>query len=223
MNCKIIQDLLPLYADGIASEETNEAVRKHIAECEECGKIYEKMTERSEIIENPQNSRDVDYMKKIKSRGKKITAAIAGIFSAAAIVLLCLKLFYWGFAVTADDIDIICNMSKHGDNVNGGVYVEFTIEMKNGMALRHDTSQYTSDDCIYTYITPRAVFRMPFDMPKEQSSFLIAYKMYNNTDGYKPLNNELNIILEDTSYNYDIDKMAEEFWQNEEEKWQVLQ
>lgn len=64
MNCKIIQDLLPLYADGIASVETNEAVREHIAECEECGKIYEKMTERSEIIENPQNARDVDYMKK---------------------------------------------------------------------------------------------------------------------------------------------------------------
>lgn len=223
MNCKIIQDLLPLYADGIASEETSEAVRKHIAECEECGKIYEKMTAYTKIIESAQNDREVDYMKKIKSRGKKITAAIVGSFSAAAIVLLCLKLFYWGFAVTADDIDIICNMHKHDDYVDGGVYVEFIIEMKNGMALRHDTSQYASDDCIYKYITPRAVFRMPFDMPKDQSSFSIAYKMYNNTEGYEPLNNELNIILDDTSFNYNIDKMAKEFWQNEEEKLQESQ
>ena len=224
MNCKIIQDLLPLYADGIASEETNEAVREHIAECKECGGIYEKMTAYTKIIESAQNDREVDYMKKIKSRGKKITAAIVGGISAAmAIALLCLKLFYWGFAVTSDDIDIICNMRKHSDDADGGVYVEFTVEMKNGMALRHDTSEYFSDDCIYKYITPRAVFRMPFDMPKDQSSFLIAYQTYNNTDGYKPFNKELNIILEDTSYNYDIDKMAEEFWQNEEKKLQERQ
>ena len=114
-------------------------------------------------------------------------------------------------------------MRKHSDDADGGVYVEFTVEMKNGMALRHDTSEYFSDDCIYKYITPRAVFRMPFDMPKDQSSFLIAYQTYNNTDGYKPFNKELNIILEDTSYNYDIDKMAEEFWQNEEKKLQERQ
>ncbi|MDE6709102.1 MAG: zf-HC2 domain-containing protein [Oscillospiraceae bacterium] len=221
MNCKIIQDLLPLYADGIASEETNEAVSKHIAECEECGKIYEKMTAYTKIIESAQTDRDVNYMKKIKSRGKKTTAAIVGGVSAAiAIALLCVKLFYWGFAVTSDDIDIICNMRKHGDDVDGSVYVEFTVEMKNGMTIRHDFSEYTSDDCIYHYITPKAVFRMPFDMPKDQSSFLIAY---NKVKDQNQFNHELNIILEDTSYNYDIDKMAEEFWQNEEKKWQVLQ
>ena len=211
MNCKIIQDLLPLYADGIASEETNEAVREHIAGCEECGEIYEKMTERSEIIEDPQNARDVDYMKKIKSRGIKITAAIVGgLIAVAAIVLLCLKLFYWGFAVSSDDIDILCTMNGCGD----GVYIEFTAEMKNGMALRYDQKRYTSNGCIYQYITPRAVLKKP----EKWSKLLAAYRTYYNTDDYTQLNHELNIILEDTSYKYDIDKMKEEFRQNEEEK-----
>ena len=213
MNCKIIQDLLPLYADGIASEETNEAVREHIAECEECGKIYEKMTAYTKIIESTQNDREVDYMKKIKSRGIKITAAIVGgLIAAAAIVLLCLKLFYWGFAVSSDDIDILCTMNSHGSGEDGGVYIEFTAEMKNGMALRYDRKEYTSDGCIYQFITLRAVLKKP----EEWSSFLAAYKTYYKED-YTSFNHELNIILEDTSYKYDIDQMKEEFRQKHEE------
>lgn len=219
MNCKIIQDLLPLYADGIASEETSEAVREHIAECEECGEIYKKMTERTQIIESTQNKRDVDYMKKIKSRGIKITAAIVGgIIAAAAIILLCLKLFYWGFAVSSEDIDITCTVNKYGDNVNGGLNIEFTAEMKNGMALRYDRKEYTSNGCIYTYITPRAVLKKP----EEWSKFLAAYHTVNNNKEIQ-FNNELIIILEDTSINYDIGKIEEVALQNEEEKLQERQ
>lgn len=205
MNCKIIQDLLPLYADGIASEETNEAVREHIAECEECGKIYEKMTAYTKIIESAQTDREVDYMKKIKSRGIKITAAVVGgLIAAAAIVLLCLKLFYWGFAVSSDDIDITCTVNKYGDNLKGGLHIEFTAEMKNGMALRYDRREYTSNGCTYTYITPRAVLKKP----EEWSSFLMAYHTVNNNKEIQ-FNNELIIILEDTSINYDIGKIEE--------------
>lgn len=213
MNCKIIQDLLPLYADGISSEETNEAVREHIAECEECGKIYEKMTAYTKIIESAQTDREVDYMKKIKSRWIKITAAVVGgLITAAAIVLLCLKLFYWGFAVSSEDIDILCTRNKYGDDVNGGVHIEFTAEMKNGMALRYDRKEYTSDGCIYTFIMPRAVLKKP----EELSKFLAAYHTVKNNKESQ-FSYELNIILEDTSYKYDIDKMEEEFWQNAEE------
>lgn len=213
MNCKIIQDLLPLYADGIASEETNEAVREHISGCGECGEIYRKMTERTQIIEDPQNARDVDYMKKIKSRWIKITAAIVGgLLAAAAIVLLCLKLFYWGFAVSRDDIDITCTVNKYGDDVNGGFNIEFTAEMKNGMALRYDYKDYTLGGCTYRYITPRAVLKKP----EEWSKLLAAYHTVNNNNGIQ-FNNELIIVLEDTSINYDIGKIEEVALQNEDE------
>ena len=36
MNCKIIEDLLPLYAEGICSEESRAAVEEHIAGCNTC-------------------------------------------------------------------------------------------------------------------------------------------------------------------------------------------
>lgn len=36
MNCKIVQDLLPLYHDGVCSEESRGAVEEHLAGCEAC-------------------------------------------------------------------------------------------------------------------------------------------------------------------------------------------
>ena len=34
--CAVIRDLMPTYADGLASKETKKIVETHIAECEEC-------------------------------------------------------------------------------------------------------------------------------------------------------------------------------------------
>ena len=34
ISCHIIQDILPLYVDGIVSEDTKEMVEEHLRECE---------------------------------------------------------------------------------------------------------------------------------------------------------------------------------------------
>lgn len=36
MNCKIIQDLLPLYHDGVCSTESRELVQGHLKDCADC-------------------------------------------------------------------------------------------------------------------------------------------------------------------------------------------
>ena len=36
LRCEIVQDLLPSYVDGLTSDETNEAVKDHLADCEMC-------------------------------------------------------------------------------------------------------------------------------------------------------------------------------------------
>ena len=38
ISCHIIQDILPLYVDGIVSEDTKEMVEEHLRECESCRK-----------------------------------------------------------------------------------------------------------------------------------------------------------------------------------------
>ena len=39
MNCEIVRDLLPLYADGLCSEESRRAVEEHLKSCEACRKL----------------------------------------------------------------------------------------------------------------------------------------------------------------------------------------
>lgn len=50
VTCKVIEDLLPLYADGICSDDTKTVVEHHTAECSDCRKKLEAMT--SETIGN---------------------------------------------------------------------------------------------------------------------------------------------------------------------------
>lgn len=59
VTCKVIEDLLPLYADGICSDDTKTVVEHHTAECADCKEKLEAMTakleksEHNEKIENP--------------------------------------------------------------------------------------------------------------------------------------------------------------------------
>ncbi len=39
MNCEIVRDLLPLYEDGLCSEESRKAVEEHLKTCEACRKL----------------------------------------------------------------------------------------------------------------------------------------------------------------------------------------
>lgn len=41
--CPIVKDLIPLYIDGVASEESGRFVEEHVAECEECGQYLDSM------------------------------------------------------------------------------------------------------------------------------------------------------------------------------------
>lgn len=53
MNCNIIKDLLPSYIDGICSEETVDAVEKHIEHCRGCKDTLQTMQQQPiiQIIE----------------------------------------------------------------------------------------------------------------------------------------------------------------------------
>lgn len=56
VTCKVIEDLLPLYADGICSDDTKTVVEHHTAECADCRKKLEDMT--SETIEMKKRGTD---------------------------------------------------------------------------------------------------------------------------------------------------------------------
>ena len=85
--CKIIEDLLPLYHDGVCSEESRQMVEAHLSECEECRKLLAQIDD--DII-FPAKDEDVEELKGISKavrRGKN-KALLAGILISLAVILV---------------------------------------------------------------------------------------------------------------------------------------
>ena len=67
MTCDVIRDLLPLCADGVASEESRAAVKAHIRTCNECRALYESMCAPVEATE----VKEPDYMDAVRQQKKE--------------------------------------------------------------------------------------------------------------------------------------------------------
>lgn len=87
--CEMIQDLLPLYLDGVCSEESKKAIEKHLSECSACKEFYAVMRE-ADGMEVDTHNADRERQKAasfqaVKKRifRKQILAAVA-----AMVVLL---------------------------------------------------------------------------------------------------------------------------------------
>lgn len=63
ITCDLCKDLMPLVKDGIASEDSRQAVEAHVAECEECKKLYAgECAELAEI--NPDLEQELGKLKR---------------------------------------------------------------------------------------------------------------------------------------------------------------
>lgn len=77
MKCNIIRDLLPLYCDDVASDDSREEIEIHLESCDECRKIYEDM--KNGRIEIKNNFENLDPLKKVRRKIwiMRITAVLA--------------------------------------------------------------------------------------------------------------------------------------------------
>lgn len=64
--CCLIQDLLPLFHDGVCSDGTAEIVRGHLAECEACRGEYERISA-AENVDLPAPADEAEELKKAAS------------------------------------------------------------------------------------------------------------------------------------------------------------
>ncbi len=88
INCAICADLMPLVKDDVASEESKEAVIKHIAACDSCASLWGYSG--IEILESTENKTTIDDKKVFENIRKGIYKFI---FAFMIIGLL------WGVAI----------------------------------------------------------------------------------------------------------------------------
>ena len=85
LSCAVVRDLLPSYIDKLTSEETNEAVERHLEGCEDCRKVLAAMQGEGgpAAEENQAETKEIDYLKKVRTGTWK--RVIAGILAAAFV------------------------------------------------------------------------------------------------------------------------------------------
>ena len=68
--CELIEDLLPMYVDELASPVTNEVVKEHLESCENCNRKYKIM--KHPVSEKSQKEvKEIDFLKKTKKSIRK--------------------------------------------------------------------------------------------------------------------------------------------------------
>lgn len=99
MKCTIIQDLLPLYCDGLTSSDSNEEIEKHLTDCEKCREVYDNMKAKEMNINIPE--RDVKPLKAVKKRN--IAKIIAAVIGTAAVLSAVFMFVFWGVVPISSD------------------------------------------------------------------------------------------------------------------------
>lgn len=88
--CNIVRDLLPLYIENMASEETKEFVEAHLTNCPECNELYLTMTEKGEEeIADEEAKKKILPLRLVKRkllRKKIVVSAIAVMLSLAILI-----------------------------------------------------------------------------------------------------------------------------------------
>ena len=91
--CSYVRDVLPLYLEGMVSEETSAFVKEHLENCPECAKEFEGMkagTKVKEISNETQNHLEEEVLKSmqtIRKRFQKKVIRVGAIIAAIVIAL----------------------------------------------------------------------------------------------------------------------------------------
>ena len=89
-NCGVVKDLLPLYADGVCSEESKHLVEKHIAECENCAEELE-----SYFYETADAERKLGEKEAVKSFKRKVEIRVMKKITLSFILVCAVAFGVW--------------------------------------------------------------------------------------------------------------------------------
>ena len=93
MDCDVIRDLLPLYADEACSEKSRALINEHLLDCADCREMLQRIRENE--IENSLRNEKASVLqygiKQFKKRSAAVGSAVSGVFLIP--ILVCLYIF----------------------------------------------------------------------------------------------------------------------------------
>lgn len=116
VSCEVIRDLLPLYVDDAANQETRELVQEHLNTCPYCREELRMM--RSLVSLPPDEDTELVLQtfreRQTRKRRNKKIAMISAVSAVALIILLCLwyvRPRSWAELAGSDEVDAVFSAS----------------------------------------------------------------------------------------------------------------
>lgn len=90
ISCEVIKDLLPLYHDGVCSDDSKALIEAHLAACASCQAEFQAMNSLLPIHQTEQNLQEADIVKRLSRRWKRgmLKSLLKGILIAAIVVFI---------------------------------------------------------------------------------------------------------------------------------------
>lgn len=123
LDCEIVRDLMPLYAENLESEKTKAAVEEHVENCPSCREILLSM-KAPEYRKGEGETPEIDYLKKLKKNSKK--GVLVAVFSILSVLLLAFAIgcFYPGHARYYENIESEVTVSENAVKISASALGE---------------------------------------------------------------------------------------------------
>lgn len=96
ISCEVIRDLLPLYHDGVCSNDTKKIVEEHLAICSDCREELQLISGEVILEKEPERRNEEESIKKISKEWKKsmFKSLIEGIIFTLLTVIILMLIAY---------------------------------------------------------------------------------------------------------------------------------
>ena len=93
-DCKVVEDLLPLYKDGVCSDASTKVVEEHLAECPKCSELLNSLKDTliDDLILKEKTDVIASQSRFFKRKSALVGSIIAAIFAIPILVCLIVNL-----------------------------------------------------------------------------------------------------------------------------------
>lgn len=198
ISCNIIKDLLPLYLDNAASEESRELIEGHLRECEDCRKEADKMGAKLPIPSCEQ-AQDIKTLRRKITRRQAAAVCTAVLATLIVAFMLVFYVIFLGNSVSSNDVSLITEFQYGGTSYLGQEWV-LHIDLKNDHPLNAITqSVYTEDENAKKYLTGQIIYlrELPIKIGGaiECGNYTTGFSYGENADDTPPKDYDFTITI----------------------------
>lgn len=165
LRCEVVRDLLPSYVDGLTSDVTNEEIASHLSYCKECERLYNEM---KEPIEMPMETKEMDYLKKVRQRTNKRIFIGVTVIVALFFLIIGIRMY-----IVGSDVNSIANYNSfiaQTDDGTEGLIVQGELANRSRVYKKHNIA--VEDGTATIHLIDRAA--LPWE---DNNDFYVGYEI----------------------------------------------